>query len=65
MVVTCLHFGTHENNSEGGLSSALGADGGDMHSPGPHHSSEMPAFGVKLKQKNYTDLRTANTTLLV
>ena len=51
MVVTCLHFGTHENNSEGGLSSALGADGGDMHSPGPHHSSEMPEFGVKLKRK--------------
>ena len=63
MVVTCLHFGIHENNSEGGLSSALGADGGDMHSPGPHHSSEMLAFGVKIKQKNYTDLSTSATNL--
>ena len=65
MVSKCIYIGTHEDNNEGGLSSALGADGADMHSSEPHHSSEMPAFGVILKQKNYTDLRTANTTLLV
>ena len=65
MVSKCIYIGTHEDNNEGGISSTLGADGADMHSSEPHHRSEMPAFGVNLKQKKYTDLRTANTTLLV